>query len=208
MREELTINTNRWNKLRYTLWAPAYDLAVRRLERGRRESLRLLAPQPGERILLVGAGTGRDLPHLPTGCTVLATDLTAAMIERARVRAREGQHLAVMDGHELALAAATVDAVVLNLVLAVIPDPVRCLQEAARVLRPRGRVVVFDKFVRGPRAPLLLRVANVVVGTLFTDITRNFEEILGRSGAPLQVVCDEPALLGGLYRTVVLRRST
>ena len=63
-----------------------------------------------------------------------------------------------MDGHSLAVPRAAFDAVVLHLILAVIPDPVRCLREAARALRPGGRVVVFDKFVRGERTPLVLRV--------------------------------------------------
>ena len=69
------------------------------MDRKRRDSLALLDPKPGERLLIVGAGTGADLPHLPAGCTVLATDLTPAMLRRARPRAREGTHLVVMDGH-------------------------------------------------------------------------------------------------------------
>ena len=68
-------------------------------------------------------------------------------------------------------------------------------------------MVVFDKFVRGPRTPLLLRAANLVASVLFTDVTRRFEDILDRSRAPLVVVRDEPALLGGLFRRVLLTRG-
>jgi ubiquinone/menaquinone biosynthesis C-methylase UbiE len=173
--------------------------------RERRRSLQLLDPRPGERILIVGAGTGADLPYLPAGCRVLATDLTPAMLETARPRARAGIHLALMDGQQLAVPAASFDAVVLHLILAVIPDPVRCLQEAARALRPGGRIVVFDKFVRGGRVPLALRVVNPVARLLFTDMTRDFEEIRERSGTPLVVTHDAPALLGGLFRHLLLR---
>ena len=63
----------RWNRIRYTLWAPAYDL-VAGLGRQRRRSLGLLALRPGERVLLIGAGTGADLPFLPAGVEALATD--------------------------------------------------------------------------------------------------------------------------------------
>ena len=101
------------------------------MDRKRRDSLALLDPRPGERLLIVGAGTGADLPHLPGGCTVLATDLTPAML-RGRARGARGTHLVVMDGHQLAVPDGAFDGVVLHLVLAVIPDPVRCLREAAR----------------------------------------------------------------------------
>jgi phosphatidylethanolamine/phosphatidyl-N-methylethanolamine N-methyltransferase len=202
----LRLNTNRWNRLRYTFWAPFYDLVGWGFDGRRRESLRLLDPRPGERILVVGCGTGADLRYLPDGCLVLATDLTPAMLQRARPRARPGHLLAVMDGQQLGVQAASVDAVVLHLILAVVPDPARCLQEAARTLRPGGRMVVFDKFVAQSRAPLLLRLANIVTNALFTDVTRNFQEILDRSEAPLVIDYEAPALLKGLFRHLRLRR--
>ena len=203
----MRLDTNRWNRLRYTFWAPVYDLAVRGMDRKRRDSLALLDARPGERLLIVGAGTGADLPHLPAGCTVLATDLTPAMLQRARPRARKRTHLAVMDGHELAVPDGAFDGVVLHLILAVIPDPVRCLRETARALRPSGRVVVFDKFVRTRRPPAVLRVLNVVTRVLFTEMTRRFEDILEASGAPLVPEHDQPAFLGGLYRHLLLRKA-
>ena len=200
------VETNAWNRLRYTLWAPLYDIVGRRFDGRRRESLRLLDPRPGERILLVGAGTGGDLPYLPQGCVVIATDLTPAMLARARAHLRDGIHLAIMDGHSLGARSASCDAVVLHLILAVIPDHARCLQEAARVLRPGGRIVVFDKFIQSRRPPLGLRLMNVVTRTLFTDVTRRFEDILERSGAELLVERDSPALFKGLFRHVLLRK--
>jgi phosphatidylethanolamine/phosphatidyl-N-methylethanolamine N-methyltransferase len=200
------VETNAWNRLRYTLWAPVYDVVGRRFDARRRESLRLLDPRPGERVLIVGAGTGGDLPYLPRECVVIATDLTPAMLARARAHVREGVHLAIMDGHSLGVAPASCDAVVMHLILAVIPDPARCLQEAARVLRPGGRIVVFDKFIQSRRPPAGLRLLNVVTRTLFTDVTRRFQDILERSQAPLLVERDSPALLGGLFRHIVLRK--
>jgi ubiquinone/menaquinone biosynthesis C-methylase UbiE len=201
------LNTNRWNRLRYSFWAPLYDTLVGSFDGIRQDSLRLLDPRPGERILIVGAGTGADLPHIPPGSVVLAADLTPAMLKRARRRARAGVHLVVMDGHQLAIPAASFDAVVLHLILAVIPDPARCLAEAARALRPGGRAVVFDKFVRGGKVPLALRVLNPVARLLFSEMTRSFEDILERSRAPLVVTHDEPVFLSGLYRQLLLRRS-
>ena len=198
------LNTNTWNRIRYTAWAPFYDAFTGAFDRHRRHSLAQLGLSPAERVLLIGAGTGADLRYLPPGVTAVATDLTPAMLARARRRQAPGVHFAIMDGHRLAARSESFDAVVLHLILAVIPDPVRCLQEAARVLRPQGRIVVFDKFVR-TRPSMGLRVVNVVASVLFTEVTRRFEDILSAANAPLKVERDEPAALRGLFRYIVLR---
>ena len=85
--------SGRWNRIRYTLWAPFYDLVVG-FGSQRRRSIELLSLQPGDRVLIVGAGTGADLPFLPPGVVGLATDLTPAMLERARPRLRLGLEVA------------------------------------------------------------------------------------------------------------------
>ena len=200
------VESNAWNRVRYTLWAPVYDLVGWLFNGRRRASLGLLELTAEERVLIVGAGTGADLSYLPDGCSAVATDLTPAMLKRARPRLRAGAYLALMDGHELAVRSASFDAVVLHLILAVIPDPVRCLREATRVLRPGGRVVVFDKFARSRLPSAAIRLVNLVTRTLFTDITRGFEDMLARSGMPLRVELDEPALFKGLFRHILLRK--
>jgi hypothetical protein len=50
-------------------------------------------------------------------------------------------------------------------------------------------------------------VLNLVTNTLFTDVTRNFEDILGRSGAPLALERESAALFGGLFRHLLLRKN-
>jgi phosphatidylethanolamine/phosphatidyl-N-methylethanolamine N-methyltransferase len=202
----MKLNTNRWNRLRYTLWAPFYDLATGAFGPLRRRSIELLQPKPGERLLLVGAGTGADLAHIPADVKVTATDLTAAMLARAG-RKRADARLAVMDGARMAVRDAAFDTVVLHLILAVMPDPVGCLREVARVVRPAGRIVVFDKFVRGRKAPLALRAVNVLTSALFTDVTRNFESILAQAAAPLHILVDNPVAGGGLFRQILLIRE-
>lgn len=202
------LNTNLLNRLRYTLWAPGYDLIGRRLDPLRRRSIGLLDLKAGQRLLIVGGGTGCDLPLLPEGVRAVCTDLTPGMLEKARRRARPGVEFAVMDGQALEFEEASFDAVLLHLILAVIPDPARCLAEAARVLKAGGRIAILDKFVPdGASAPLWRRAANLATNLLATDITRRLGDILTASGAPVRVVHDERVGVRGFFRIVLLRRN-
>jgi phosphatidylethanolamine/phosphatidyl-N-methylethanolamine N-methyltransferase len=196
--------SNAWYRFRYTLWAPHYD-RVTRFPRERRRSIELLDLQPGERLVIVGCGTGADLPFVPVGVEVLATDLTAGMLRQARAHARPGIEFRVMDGMALELPDSSFEAAILHMVLEVIPDPLRCLREVARVLRPGGRLAVFDKFLAdGDRPGALRRAGLALLDFVFTSTNRSMEEILALAGAPLVVERDEPAL--GSYRHLLLRR--
>ena len=196
--------SNAWYRFRYTLWAPHYD-RITKFHRERRHSVDLLALRPGERLVIIGCGTGADLPFIPGDVQVLATDLTPAMLKQAQAHARPGIEFRVMDGMALDLPDGTFDAAILHMVLEVIPDPIRCLQEAARVLRPGGRLAVFDKFLPdGTRPGLLRRAGLALLDFVFTSTNRRMGEILARSGAPFVVERDEPSV--GSYRHLLLRR--
>lgn len=196
--------SNAWLRFRYGLWAPHYD-RVTKLHRERRRSIELLALGPGERVLVNGCGTGADLPLLPADVDVLATDLTPAMLEQARARARPGIELRVMDGMALDLPDGSFDAAILHMVLEVVPEPARFLAETARVLRPGGRIAVFDKFLPdGFRPGLLQRAGLALLDFVFTSTNRRMDEILERSGTPLRIEHDEASV--GSYRHLILRK--
>jgi len=194
----------------YTFFAPWYDLAIESATRqARGASLRRLKQDPDAGLLLCGAGSGLDIPHLPRGSAVTALDLTPAMICRARRRAarnRRAVFFIVGDATALPFASGTFDAVVLHLILAVIQRPDRALSEAARVVRPGGRLLIFDKFLKpGERAPLR-RFANLFLAPVLTRTDVVFEKVL--SGVPgLRVTEDRPALLGGWFRFITLERT-
>jgi len=201
--------TNRWNRLIYRLWSPIYDGLFDRFfaAPGRRQAMQRLDLQPGERVLLVGVGTGADLPLLPAGVRAVGVDLSPDMLVRAAAKLPlAGRDVMLMQGDAqvLPLPAGQFDAALLNLVLSVVPDGAACLRETLRALRPNGRVVVFDKFLPDDAQPNPgRRLLNLVTTLIGTDITRRFGDIA--RGSPCTVVDDAPSLLRGAYRVILVR---
>lgn len=132
----------------YEGFAPAYDwaegipeaLIVRRLRK------RIFAGARG-RILEVAAGTGRNFEFLPAGASVVAVDITEAMLRRARPKARrQGVRVsfAVMEAEALGFRDGTFDTVMSSLSTCTFVDPVAALREMARVCRPDGRILLLE----------------------------------------------------------------
>ena len=205
----MKINTNSWNKIRYTILTPVYDLIAGYFKESRKKSVDALEIKAGNKVLIVGAGTGLDLAFLPNDCEIVATDITPAMIERIKKRSSTSNRRVqaiVMDGQRLEFADNSFDKIILHLILAVIPDPIACIKESERVLKPGGHIVVFDKFVRRDTKPSILRrVANLLTNLIFTDITRNFESILSKSG--LRMINDIDADFNGNFRLIKLTKE-
>lgn len=180
------------------LYVPIYDRVTKIFCSSRKRSIELLELKTGERVLLVGAGTGEDLQFIPEDVEIAAVDITPAMVEQIRRKARSLNRpieAAVMDGQALELPSESFDAVVLHLILAVILDPIACIRESARVLKPGGRVVVFDKFLPEKEQPSLQRrLANLIANFAFSDINRKLEPIA--AAAPLILLHEEPAVYG------------
>jgi hypothetical protein len=83
------------------------------------------------------------------------------------------------------------------------PQPERGLSEAVRVLRPGGRIAVFDKFLGDEQRPSLKRrLLNALAKPLFSDLNRRLGPLM--AGTPLVIEQDEPVAFGGTYRVVTL----
>jgi arsenite methyltransferase len=108
--------------------------------------------EPGSVVLDLGCGAGTDLliAAQMTGATgrVIGVDMTPSMLERVRESAR-AMGLANVETHgglieSLPLPSASVDVVISNGVIDLVPDKDVVFDEIDRVLRPGGRLQLAD----------------------------------------------------------------
>ncbi len=123
--------------------AHEYDLTRGGSERARSCALDLIEHLPSGDVLEIGVGTGivaEALRHeLDRPCRIAGVDISAEMLNRAR--GRLPGTLVRASAQQLPFAAASFDAVIAVHVLHLVGDMQAALAEAARVLRPGGRVV-------------------------------------------------------------------
>lgn len=134
--------------------AAVYDRVMARSERAGLSAWRgeLLAELEG-RVLELGAGTGVNLSHYPGDLErLILTEPDPHMLRRLVVRARElrpGTEVVGAGAERLPYPGESFDAIVTTLVLCTVPDPDAALAEAARLLRPGGRLL-FVEHVASP----------------------------------------------------------
>jgi SAM-dependent methyltransferase len=122
-------------------WDPTFD---EWLGPATQRMLDLTEVGEGTRVLDVAAGSGgQTLAAARRGATVLATDISEAILEYAAAEARraglERVATRVLDGEELDVEPGTFDAVVSRLGIMYFPDKPRALAEQHRALRAGGR---------------------------------------------------------------------
>lgn len=153
--------------------------------------LSLVPEQSGTRLLDIGTGTGGVLELLaPRIAQGLGVDASKAMLALARARlSRAGlSHCAVRlaDMYRLPLADASFDIAVLQMVLHYAEDPAGVVAEAARVLGPRGRLILID-LAKHDRQDLTAKLAHRWPGFADAAIATMLEGAGLRAGPPLRV---------------------
>ena len=145
----------------YSRWAPVYDLAFAAVMRSGRQAAAAAINHRGGRVLDVGVGTGLELPMFDTATRLVGVDLSEAMLRRAQARVHKRalggvEGLLVMDATRLAFGDESFDAAVIPYVLTVVPDPRAMLDEALRVVKPGGEIVLVNHF--GAESGALARI--------------------------------------------------
>lgn len=194
----------------YTLLAPLYDAVVKNATASmRKSSLQRLQIAESQRVLINGIGTGLDLPYLPQHHQYTATDLTPAMLRYCQRRLEQydlQMQLHTADVMQLPFTDNHFDIVQMNLILAVVPQPLLALQEAIRVLKPGGKIFIMDKFLKPGQAAPLRKALNLLIRHIATRTDVVFENLLAEC-PQVKLLNDESALLNGWFRLIDLEKK-
>jgi len=151
----------------------------------------LASLRPGEVVVDLGSGAGLDVflaaPKVgPTG-KAFGIDMTPDMIDRARKNAAKAGltnvefHLA--DITAMPLPDSSVDCVISNCVLNLVPDKHRAFAEIFRILKPGGRLAVSDMALKQPLPEVLVKdfcaYIGCVAGAILIDDYRTGLEAAG-----------------------------
>jgi phosphatidylethanolamine/phosphatidyl-N-methylethanolamine N-methyltransferase len=134
----------------YDRWAPIYDLVFGGVfSKGRKAAIQA-TNKIGGRILEVGVGTGISLPQYASHLRIFGTDISEAMLRKAKRRVddlglKNVEGLAVMDAENLEFPDGSFDVVMAQYVVTAVPNPEAALDEFARVLRPGGELIILTR---------------------------------------------------------------
>jgi ubiquinone/menaquinone biosynthesis C-methylase UbiE len=130
-------------------FAALYDRGLKATEdAGLRDTRRQVLAEARGRTIDLGAGTGANLGLYPEAVTELVlAEPDPHMVKRLRQRlAESGEEAEVVEApaQSLPFEDSSFDTAVFTLVLCTVPDPAASLAEAARVLKPGGKLLFVE----------------------------------------------------------------
>lgn len=146
---------------------------------------------PGARVLDIGCGPGATLARLSgEGLDVVGIDPSARFAAEARTHGRTVR----ATGQALPFEAACLDGVFCECVLSASGDAAGCLAEIRRVLRPGGRAVLTDLYLRQGAAPApdAFGTGGCAAGAVPRDV---FEQRIAAAGLAILFFEDHTRLL-------------
>ena len=176
----------------------------------------LASLKEGETVLDLGSGGGFDCflaaERVGESGRVIGVDMTAEMLARARENARKGDYRNVEfrlgEIEHLPVADNTVDIVISNCVINLVPDKAEAFRETFRVLKPGGRLMVSDiTILEELPAPIKQSIAAYIgclSGAMLKDEyletvkAAGFQDVsvLKESGFPVELIISDPVAKG------------
>jgi ubiquinone/menaquinone biosynthesis C-methylase UbiE len=154
--------------------------------------------KPGERVVDLGSGSGTDAftaaLHVGRSGSVLGVDITDAQLEKARTLRNARPEFSQVDFRkayieDLPVEDASVDCVVSNGVINLVPNKVRVFAEAARVLKHGGRLAISDIVTRVHLPDSVVCDANLWAACIGGAMHRDeYQKAIEDAGLEIQVV--------------------
>lgn len=175
---------------RFNRTALFYDWMDKMIPEGLR---RLATKRATGKVLEVGVGTGKNLPHYPIGCEVTGIDFSPRMLGKAKSRVAQAKvpvTLLEMDAQHMAFEDQSFDTVLSTCVFCSVPDPVKGLMEIRRVCKKDGTIILLehvrsDNPVLGWLMDVLNPVSLYVVGS---NINRDTVQNVTKAGISIENV--------------------
>lgn len=180
---------------KYDRFAKIYDLFESPMElqafsKYRKKALSLVKGK----VLEIGVGTGKNLPYYPKDVEVIGIDFSRNMLKKAEERRRklrlENVKLLYMDAQDLEFEDNTFDTIVSTFVFCTVPDPIKGLKEAYRVLKPGGRAIFLEHMKSESKllnVPLYL-MEPFIRTLLGTSLLRETQRNIERAGFKIEKV--------------------
>jgi len=202
---------NSWNKVIYKFWSPVYDKIFNShlFLDARKRMFEELDFHDHAKVLFVGVGTGADLELIKNlDLEITAIDLSADMLKKAMGKFDDASiNFLEMDAQHMEFANESFDYVVGSLVLSVVPDANECLREMIRVVKGEGKIILFDKFIsKDERLSVPKKLLRPIIRFLGTDIGLRFEDLFSGHGDIMEIEEDQPIMLNGMYRKIIISK--
>lgn len=175
----------------------------------------LAALREGEVVLDLGSGGGIDVflaaQRVGPRGRAIGVDMIEAMVERARASATKlgfpNVEFLLGEIESLPIANASVDVVISNCVINLVPDKARAFSEAFRVLKPGGRLIVSDIVTHGKLANFLKGDLAAWAGCLAGAVEdREYLKIISEAGFErVEIIAHSPAPEPAGFYSVTVR---
>jgi len=175
----------------------------------RQRAIHLLHLHTMERLLILGVGNGFVIPLLPSGLWVTGVDSNPSYLQSARKRTA-GRYvtLELMDNFQsLQYPDHYFDAAFLNLVFGNASDRAKLFQEAWRVIRPGGRLVIIDSFLPEdkPISPVCRWFRQIIKFDAICTNRQRYDLI--ENSADMVIERKVPGPFNGWYQILLIRKE-